>query len=255
MNAVAENPRAIVGNNLPPEAIELTPFEASKLAILDLYAEAAQWLDGEPITTQDAADAVNTLKAAIKKAADIAEENRKVEVKPLQDQVSEIQARYNELIGNNKSVTGLAIKAEQACNAALKPYLIKLAQAQEAAALLARQEAERAQQVALAAMRERDAANLAQREEAERLVNQAKQAEQAAKRAEGAKAHAKGDGRATGLRTVYRAVIADQREAAAWLWSEHRDDVMQLAQSIADKMPKNAETAIRGFRIEKEMVL
>lgn len=246
--SVAENPRAVIGGNM-------SPFDITKKSIQDLYDEAKLWMDGTPVETQDQADAINTLKAAIKKATKEAEVLRETEIKPHQDTVKEIQARFNELIGENKSITGLAIKAEQACNAALKPYLMRLAQAQEAAAKLAREEAEKAQQIALAAMRERDIANLAQREEAERLVKQAQQAQDAARKAEGLKAHAKGEGRATGLRTVYRAVIEDEREAAAWLWNDHRDRVIALAQEVADKIQKTETTKIRGFRVEKEMVL
>lgn len=245
---VAENPRAVMGGNL-------SPFELSKQEITDLYDEASQWLDGSPVTTQEQAAAINTLKAAIRAASKKAEENRKVEIKPFQDAADEVQARYNELIGKNKTVTGIAVKAEEACNAALKPYLLELARIQEEAAKAARQEAERQQQIALAAMRERDTANLAQREEAERLVAEAKKAEEAARKAEGAKAHAKGEGRATGLRTIYRAVIANEREAAAWVWTDHNTELMQFVQEIADKAIRAGARSIRGFNVIEEKVL
>lgn len=241
-----------IGHNNPPE---LTPYEISNSAITDLYGEAKQWLDGEPVVSQDQADAINTLKSAIKNAAKAAEENRKTEILPHQAMVDEIQARYNELIGKNKSVTGLAVKAEEACNAALKPYLIELDRRQHEAARLAREEAERKQQIALAAMRERDAANIAQREEAEQLVADAKKADEEARKAEGVKAHARGEGRATGLRTVYRAVIDDKREAAAWLWTDHREAVMHLAQDMADKAVRSGARQIRGFNVIEEKVL
>lgn len=246
--ALAENERAVIGGNR-------SPFELVKDSITDLYEEARQWLDGSPVDTQEAADAINTLKDAIKKAKAKAEEAREDEIKPHQATVKEIQDRYNELIGKNKSVTGLAIKAEEACNAALKPYLLKLAAIQEAAAIAAREEAERKHQIALAAMRERDAANLAEREEAERLVKEARKAEDEAKRAEGAKAHAQGSGRATGLRTVYRAVIDDKRLAAAWAWREHNDEIMGFVQDLADKSVRSGTRKIDGVQVIKEMVL
>lgn len=253
--ALAENPRAVIGSNNPPELLEPTPFDLSKQTIADLYGEAKLWLDGQPVETQEQADAINTLKSRIKEAAKQAEENRKAEVKPFKDAVDAIQARYNELIGENKSVTGLAVKAEQACNAALKPYLVKLAEAQEAAARIARAEAERKQQEALAAMRERDAANLEQREIAEQLVKEAKQAEEAARKAENVKAHAKGDGRATGLRTVYRAIVDDEREAAAWVWTDRRTELMAFVQEQADKALRAGAKSIRGFKIIEDKVL
>lgn len=60
------NDRAVIGGNNPPEP---TPFELSKQAIEDLYEEARQWLDGDPVSTQAQADALNTLQARIKDAA------------------------------------------------------------------------------------------------------------------------------------------------------------------------------------------
>lgn len=232
-----------------------SPFEICRENIQDLYAEAKLWLDGEPVTTQEQADALNTLKDKIKKAAKAADEARKVEVKPLQDEVAAIQARYNELIGENKTVTGIAVKAEQAVNAALRPYLLELDRIQQEASRLAREEAARKQQEAMEAMRQRDAANLAQTEEAERLVNEAKAAEEAARKAQNAKAHAKGDGRATGLRTVYRASMVDQREAAAWVWKERNPELMAWVQEQADKAVRAGARKIQGFEVIEEKVL
>lgn len=246
------NERAVIGGNNPPEP---TPYEESHQAIKDLHDEALLWLDGEPVTTQEQADALNTLKDKIKKAAKKAEENRQTEIKPHQDHVNAIQAKYNELIGKNKTVTGLAVKAEDAVNAALRPYLIELDRQQQEAARLAREEAARKQEEAMAAMRARDAANLAEREAAEKLVKEAKAAEEAARKAENAKAHAKGEGRATGLRTVYRAVMTDKKEAAAWLWVERNEELMAFVQEQADKAVRAGSRMIRGFDIVEEKVL
>jgi len=250
---IAENPRAVIGGNAPP--VEMTMFDAVKINITDLYDEARQWLDGTPVTTQEQADAVNTLKDAIKKAKKAADDAYETEVRPHQDTVKEIQARYNELTGKTKTVTGLVIKAEEACNAALKPYLIELDRQQQEKARIAREAAAKAQAEAMAAMQARDAANLQEREAAERLVREARSAEDAARKAEGAKAHAKGEGRATGLRTVHRAVMADEREAAAWVWSSHNPELMEFVQTLADKAVRSGVRAIRGFNIVEEKVL
>lgn len=248
---LAVNERAVIGNNMPP----MTTFEAIKINIVDLYAEARLWLDGTPIETQEQADAVNTLKDSIKKAKKAADDAYDEEVRPHQETVKEIQARYNELTGKNKSVTGLAIKAEQACNAALKPYLLELDRQQQEAARLAREEADRLQREAQEAMRQRDAANLAEREAAEALVVEAKKAETAAHKAENVKAHAKGEGRATGLRTIHRAVLADRKEAAAWCWVDHRDELMVFIQDLADKAVRSGARTIPGFEVIEEKVI
>lgn len=250
---VAENPRAVIGANMPP--VEMTAFEAIRINIVDLHEEACEWLDGTPVTTQEQADAINTLKDSLKKAKNAADAAYEVEVKPHQETVKEIQTRYNALIGNNKSVTGLVIKAEQACNAALKPYLIELDRQQQEAARIAREEADRLQRAAQEAMRQRDAANLRQNEEAERLVIEAKAAEKTAHKAETVKAHAKGEGRATGLRTVYRAAMSDKNIAAKWVWLDHQDALMAFIQDLADKAVRSGTRSIPGFEIIEEKVL
>lgn len=252
MVMVAENPRAVLGDNGGPE---FDAFEAVRIDIDDLYSEACLWLDGEPVETQEQADAINTLKDRIKKAIKAADDARKAESEPYKQKIDEIQARYNELIGNNKSITGIALKAEEACNAALKPYLVELDRQQREAARLAREEADRKQREAMEAMRQRDAANLQQREEAERLVQEAKQADAEAKAAENTKAHAKGDGRATGLRTVWRAVMVTPKEAAAWVWLDHNDELMLFIQSLADKAVRSGARTIPGFEVIDEKVV
>lgn len=254
MNAHAEiNERAVIGGNNPPAP--MTTYEAVKINILDLYEEAKQWLDGTPIETQEQADAVNTLKDSIKKAKKAADEAYEEEVRPHQETVKEIQARYNELTGKNKSITGLAIKAEEACNAALKPYLIELDRQQQEKARIAREEADRLQREAQEAMRQRAAANLSQRIEAERLADEAKAAAVTAAQAEKAKAHAKGDARATGLRTVYRPVLENAKEAAAWVWVDRNDELMAFIQELAEKAVRGGAKTIPGFTVLEEKVL
>lgn len=225
-----------------------SPFELCKEAIEDLYEEAKQWLDGEPVTKQEQADALNTLQTRIREAAKEAEKNRKAEAKPFDDGKAEVQARY-------KPVLSKAEAAEDAVKASLKPYLLALQRKQEEEAKKAREEAARKQQEAIEAMRQRDAANISQAEEAERLVKEAKAAEEAARKAENAKAHAKGEGRATGLRTVHRAVMMDPKEAAAWVWVERRDDLMTFIQEQADKAVRSGLRKIRGFEVIEEKVL
>ena len=249
---MAEVAIASIGHNSPPEP---TPFELDHQAITDLYEEARLWLDGEKVETQEQAGAINTLKDRIRKAAKSADENRKAAQEPYKQEFDAIQNAYNILIGKNKSVTGLAIKAEDACNAALKPYLLELDRQQREEAWIAREEAERKQREAMEAMRQRDAANLTERGEAERLVQEAKAAKAAADRAEKAKAHAKGDARVTGLRTAYRAEMTDLKAAAAWAWKERREELRAFVQEQADKAARAGGREIPGFNIIEEKVL
>lgn len=245
MNAVAP-----IGHNQPP-----SPFDEIKARIEDLYGEAKQWLDGELVTTQDQANALNTLENRIREAAKEAEALRKGEVKPLDDAKAEIQERFNALIGETKTVTGKTVMAITAIKSALKPYLLELDRQQREAAAKAREEAQKAEQAALIAMQTRGAENLAEREEAERLVIEAKALNAAASKAEDAKAHAKGDGRATGLRSVWRAQMNSPFDAAAWAWKTHRDELTAFVQGLADRDVRNGARALAGFNIIEDRVL
>lgn len=246
MDQVVENPRAVMGGNNPPET--MTAFEALKINADDLYVEAQGWLDGEPVTSKEMADGLNTLETRVREAAKELEKARKVEAKPFDDGKAEVQARYKPVLAKTDLALG-AIKD------ALKPYLLELDRQQREAARLAREEADRKQREAMEAMRQRDASNLAQREDAERLANEAKAAETAASRAENAKAHAKGEGRATGLRTVYRAEMTDAKAAAAWVWKEQNGELMAFVQSLADKAVRAGTRSIPGFNVLEEKVL
>lgn len=243
---------AAIGHNNPPEP---TPFEAIETRISDLYDEATQWLDGEPVTTQDQADALNTLENHVRQAAKDAEALRKELVKPYDDAKAEIQAKFNPLIGNTKAVTGKTVKAIDAIKAALKPYLLEQDRLQREAAEAARLEADRKAREAQEAFRARDVANLADRETAEALLNDAKAAEKVARDAERVKAHAKGDGRATGLRTVTVAKMVDEKAAAAWVWLNHREALMAFVQDQANKAVRAGVRSIDGFEITQEKVL
>lgn len=232
-----------------------SPFETISERIDDLYNEALLWLDGEPITLQEDADALNTLKDAILKAEKEAEALRKDEVKPLDEAKAEIQDRFNPLIGKTTKITGKTVAAIEAVKAALKPYLLELDRKQRELAEQSRKDAEAMQAIADKAMAERNSANLADNEEAERLAIQAKEAAQLAARDEKAKAHAKGAGRATGLRSVWRAEMTNEREAAAWAWTYCRDELMAFIQGEADKAVRAGKRSIPGFSITEEKVL
>lgn len=45
-----------------------SPFELSKETIEDLYSEAKNWLDGEPVATQEQADEIQKLLRMIQAA-------------------------------------------------------------------------------------------------------------------------------------------------------------------------------------------
>ncbi len=73
MGSAMDNPRAVIGGNAPPDAIETI-----QAAYDDLFAEVANWLDGSEVQTEAQMNVVNELLASVKaceKEADAAKEN------------------------------------------------------------------------------------------------------------------------------------------------------------------------------------
>jgi hypothetical protein len=242
---------AAIGHNMPPEP---TPFEAVEQKIFDLYDEAKQWLDGEPVSTQGQADALNKLINLIRDAEKEADALRKEEVKPFDDGKAEVQARYAPLIADTKSVKGKTVLALAAAKEALTPWLTKVEEEKRESERKAREEAEAAQRAAQEALRAADAADLSAREEAERLVEQAKKAEIAARVAAKDKGQAKGgEGRATGLCTYYVPEITDAVVFARHLWQHRRPEMDGFLNEMAGKMvAQNHDQTIPGVTIHTE---
>jgi hypothetical protein len=236
---------AQIGHNNPPKS----PYEAAKDRIEELYTEAGNWLDGEPVSSQEQADAIQKLMREIQEAEKAADEARKVEAKPFDDGKAEVQARYNPLIQKDKGMTARAV---QACKSALAPWLKKLDEIQRAAAEAARKEAEEKRLAAMEAMRQRDAANLADREAAEALVAEAKKADAEAKKAEAAKPQAKGAGRAASLRTYYTATVTDYEAFARHLWTTHPETFEPFLDDIASRMASAGSRELPGVSIVED---
>jgi hypothetical protein len=251
MNVIVSS--GLMGHNQPPEP---TPFEMSEVEIGDLYAEAKNWLDGEPVSTQAQADAVSKLIDELRKSAKLADERRIEENRPFDEGKAKVQAKYAPLIADTKAVKGKTVLAIDMAKKALAPWLKKLEDEQRAKAEAARREAEEAArkaQEALAAARA--AEDLQKREEAEALIQQAQKAEAAATKAEGAKAHATGGTRAIGLRSVWVAKMTDPREAARHYWLDRREQVDAFFQSLADADVRAGKRSIPGFDVVEERVL
>lgn len=241
MNAVAQ-----IGHNR-------TPFELISERVNDLYAEAKSWCDGEPVDSQEHADYIQKLMRMIQAAEKDADEARKAEAKPHDDAKAAIQERYNVLIGKTKSVTGLTVLAIDACKQALAPYLRKVEEENRRKAEDARLEAEAKAAAAREAMQKRQ--TLEDRERAEALVREAREAEADARRAANAKAGAKGEGRAVTLRDKYTPEITDYTAFARHVWLTHRSDMetflnLQAAKLVASGVRSN----VPGVTIHHERV-
>jgi len=246
--ALLENPRAVIGGNR-------SPFELSKETIEDLYSEAKNWLDGEPVATQEQADEIQKLLRMIQAAEKEADERRVAENKPFDDGKAEVQARYAPLIANTKSVKGMTVLAVDACKKALAPWLIKVDEENRRKAEEARKEAEEKQRIAMEAMRQRDGTDLESSARAEALVRDAKAAEAEARRAGNAKASAKGEGRAVTLRDKYTPQITDYTAFARHVWTAHRPDMEDFLNIEAAKIVASGiHAGIPGVTVLHERV-
>lgn len=255
MNIVVTS--GLIGHNNPPVEIEPTPFEMSEVEIGDLYAEAKNWLDGEPVSSQAQADGLSKLIDDLRKAAKLADERRVDENRPFDEGKAEVQARYNVLIEDNKRAGrfGKAILAIDMAKKALAPWLQRLEDEKRATAAKAREEADRKAREAQEALRASQVDDLAQREAAEAMIRDAQRAEAAATFAENDKAHAKGGTRAMGLRSVWRAEMTDGRAAAGHYWTTRREEVDAFFQGLADADVRAGKRAIPGFLILETRVL
>ncbi|NIA72449.1 hypothetical protein HBA54_28070 [Pelagibius litoralis] len=248
---VLENARATIGGNNPPEPL---PFEAISQRIDGLYDEAKNWLDGDPVTSQEMADGLNLLIDMIRKAEKEADELRKAENKPYDDGKAEVQARYAPLIGKTKAVKGKTVLALESAKKALTPWLEKLEAEKREAEAKAQAEAEAKRRAAEEAFKASQVTDLAAREEAERLNEVANKAEIAARVAAKDKARAKGGaGRATTLRTYYRHELTDPTEFARWAWQHCQHEMYGFLNDLAKRMVDgNPHRELPGVKIHEE---
>lgn len=242
-----------IGDNNPPEP---TPFELVQTEILDLYDEAKNWCDGEPITLEAQAAEVAKLRDMIRAAEKKAEELRVELVKPLDTAKKEIQDRFNPLIQKDKGKTALA---KAACNRALAPYLKKKDDEQREEALrLAAQAETAAAEAAAAARAAAQTGNLEQMERAEELIDAAKDTAKVAKWADKAKPQVEGLHKAVGMRSVWRAEMTDPGKALAHYRATRPGDLKEWLREMARKdvaagLHRPAD-AIPGFTIIEDRV-
>jgi hypothetical protein len=239
-----------------PEAQEsipnARPYDLIREHIEELYAEAKNFADGEPIATPGQAEAVQTLMRQIQQAEKAADAERVKENEPFDTGKAEVQSRYASLIGNTKAVKGKTVQAVEALKACLAPWLKKLDDEQKAKAEAARLVAEKAIQDAADAMRQAQGANLADREDAEQKATEAQAAMKAAKDAENARPQASGFGRAATLRTTYKAVLVDAQVAAGAYWKQDPTAFNAFLQKLADADVASGRRSIPGFEVVEE---
>jgi len=227
-------------HNQPPEAPEVALFQQ----IDDLYDTAKDFADGEPIADDKMEAVITGIYNDLHKLGKEADELRVAEKKPLDDAVKAIQDKYNKYIQPKK---GRVDMAKAALGDLLAPYRNAKRLAAEAEARRIAEEAETARIAANAAM-QASSGNLAEREEAEERLAEAKRLETTARRAN--KAATTG----TGLRTVWSAEIADESAALDWAYNHAPGEFMALALSLANEQVRAGVRSLPGFKVVEEKV-
>jgi hypothetical protein len=229
-----------IGHNAPPEPPHIAAFQT----IDDLYEEVKNFADGEPIASDEMADAITELRTRIHEAGKIADDLRKEEKKPLDDAVAEVQSRYNVYVQPKR---GRVDMAKAALDDLLTPYRTAKAKAAAEEAARIALEAEEARQAANAAM-QASSGNLAEREAAEEALAEAKRLEKTARRSE--KAATVG----TGLRTTWDVTLVDEEAAMEWIWGRAKSELLAVAVRNAEEVVRSGVRSVPGFVVVERKV-
>lgn len=230
------NPMTIAGHNSNNRSI--------LDQIADLYDEAKNWADGEPITSQEMADAITALREQIHEAGKKADAERTEEKRPLDEAVKAIQDRYNPFIQPKKGKVDLA---KAALDQLLTPWRVAKQREAEAEARRIAEEAEAARLAAQEAIRA-SSGNLAAREEAEAVLAEAKKLEKTARRAD------KAANTGTGLRTTWVVEMVDEEAALDWAYNRAPGDFIIVAQSLAEAVVRQGVRQVPGFVVRDRKV-
>lgn len=233
------NPLAIVTKSHNQD-----PTEAALQAIQDLFDEAKNFADGEPISSEKMHDTITDLKTQLHEAGKVAEALRVAAKKPHDDAIAVIQSRWNPFVQKDKGKVDIGKKALDDLLGAWR--IAKQRKAEEEARRIAK-EAEDAKAAAAAAM-QASSGNLAAREQAEELLADAKRLEKTAGRA--TKAATTG----TGLVTRWSAELVDEEAAMEWVWGRAKSELLAVAQANADEVVRGGVRQVPGFKVEERKV-
>lgn len=232
--SVTENERIKDGGNNPPA------FEAHKVNIDDIHAEALEWLDGKAVESAAEADGLNTLLDMARKAQKAADDARAAEKKPHLDAGKAVDAQWKPLIDAAQRIV-------DGCKKALTPWNIKEAERKAEEVRKATEAAEAQRQAEVETSRAAAATGaLTDAEQADQQAAAAKQADKAAKAAQ--KAATSG----LGLRTTYRPELTDPKAAIAHYWATRREDFLALVNDLAAKDVRAGKREIPGFTVHAE---
>lgn len=238
----------ILGHNGGPALDDRTTYERIRDEIDDILIECRNFTDGDPIGSQEMADAITQLHDRLSEAGKRADDERVKEKEPFDTAAKEVQERFNKLIGNTKTTgKGKVVLGKEVLQSLLTPWRNKVAEEKEAAAKAAREEADRIQREAEDAIRA-SSGNLEEREKAEELLKEAKQIDRWAKRED--KAATTG----TGLRSIWHCEMVDEGKALDWAYARAPEQFRDVVQKMAEETVRGGMRSVPGFTVREERV-
>lgn len=207
------------------------------------YDEAKNWAsDGFAIENQEQADQIDVLDKTLLKKSQEADELRIAEKAPHDQLIDEIQSRYNPYIQPKKGKVEIA---RASLKALLTAWRVAQQAKKDAEARRIREEAEAAEFAAQQAFQQTSVADIAEREEAERLAERAADLSKLANRV--TKAATTG----TGLRTSWMPVLTDRNAAIKHYWAKDPSAFERLVLDLAITEVRTGIRAIPGFRVDE----
>lgn len=233
-----DTPKA--GHNNPPDE-----FTDTQTMIDNLYDEAKNFLDGDPIDSEGLAEGVTDLLNQLRAAGKDAEALRVAEKKPFNDGANAVQAKF-------KPLSDKVTLATNTCKKALVPWLEKKEAAARAEQDRLQAEAEEAAAKA-EELRKAAADNLEAQEELAQAEDDADKATAIAKKQNNASAGVKvGGHKAVSLRSTFIPEIIDPVKAVEHYWQTKQPRMKELLLQLANEDVRAGKREIPGFNIIEE---
>lgn len=219
-------------HNNPPSDQELVlqPFA-------DAIEDAQNWLDGEPVQSEDQMKAVDALITQVRKAKTTLEAARKKAVAPLNDAVKAENAAWKAAQEHIEITLTALVEI-------VKDFKAQIAAEKAAAAQAEAEAARQAEQAAIDAARAAHGSGDAEKHKA------ALEAEKAAKAAKREASKADSAAQVKGMRTVTKHDIEDVGALINWIAKNDRAALIEFAQEYARR--HHTLKPIDGVRVWKE---
>lgn len=228
---MTDNPRAVSGGNNPPD-----PIDAITSANSDLLDYVTQWLDGDPIETEDQMKEVDGIVKNLKAMKKELVDGQKSATAPLHDTWKAEIARWKPTIEDVDLQVANMVKLAS-------PVKLRIAAEKEAIKAAAYAEARR---------KEDEARKAAEEAEKATDIEAARAAQVAAQDAQDAKKEASiaNRDRQTGLRKVHKFEIEDHKKALHWIAANDRASMTEFIEEYVRKNHK--AKAIDGVKCWEE---